>query len=346
MEETLGKRISYHRKRLGLTQDALAEKMGVTAQAVSKWENDQSCPDIATLPKLAQVFGVTTDALLGIEPAEAVPQPLPSIREGEVEADEDQAGQWELTYNSPRRTKFGFAAWILLAGVLQLLAALNQWDFIGFWSILWSSGLVVFGAMGLYHRFSFFRLGCALFGGYYLLNLFDVLPFSLSLASKKQLLFPIFLLLFGMSLLFDAWKKGKDGEKTGLTIRHGGKNVVSKQNSYHISPDGRFECTNSFGEHSYRVDLPLLTGGTVESSFGELTLDLRGCEAVSDNCWIEASNSFGELEILIPRKYQANVISESSFASIETRGEPSADSEAVIHLNCSSSFGEITIRYL
>lgn len=73
MEETLGKRISFHRKRLGLTQDALAEKMGVTAQAVSKWENDQSCPDITILPKLSQVFGITTDALLGIESPEVPP---------------------------------------------------------------------------------------------------------------------------------------------------------------------------------------------------------------------------------------------------------------------------------
>ena len=44
MEDTLGKRIAAHRRRLGLTQDRLAELLGVTAQAVSKWENDQSCP--------------------------------------------------------------------------------------------------------------------------------------------------------------------------------------------------------------------------------------------------------------------------------------------------------------
>ena len=65
MEQTLGKRIVEHRKRLGLTQDALAEQLGVTAQAVSKWENDQSCPDITMLPKLADIFGITTDDLLG-----------------------------------------------------------------------------------------------------------------------------------------------------------------------------------------------------------------------------------------------------------------------------------------
>lgn len=42
MEETLGKRIVGCRKRLGLPQDALAERLGVTAQAVSKWENEVS----------------------------------------------------------------------------------------------------------------------------------------------------------------------------------------------------------------------------------------------------------------------------------------------------------------
>ena len=64
---TFGKRIVAQRKRLGLTQDRLAELLGITAQAVSKWENDQSCPDITMLPKLAEVFGISTDDLLGLE---------------------------------------------------------------------------------------------------------------------------------------------------------------------------------------------------------------------------------------------------------------------------------------
>lgn len=64
MEQTIGKRIARHRKELGLTQDALAEQLGVTAQAVSKWENDQSCPDISLLPTLCRIFGISTDELL------------------------------------------------------------------------------------------------------------------------------------------------------------------------------------------------------------------------------------------------------------------------------------------
>ena len=63
MEQTIGRRIAENRKRLGMTQDQLAEKLGVTAQAVSKWENAQSCPDITMLPRLAEIYGISTDAL-------------------------------------------------------------------------------------------------------------------------------------------------------------------------------------------------------------------------------------------------------------------------------------------
>ncbi len=64
MEKTLGMRIGEYRRAKGLKQDELSEMLGVSPQAVSKWENDVSCPDIMTLPKLAKIFEVTTDALL------------------------------------------------------------------------------------------------------------------------------------------------------------------------------------------------------------------------------------------------------------------------------------------
>lgn len=64
MATTLGQRIAELRRARGLTQDELAEKMGVSAQAVSKWENDISCPDIMVLPQLADFFGASIDELL------------------------------------------------------------------------------------------------------------------------------------------------------------------------------------------------------------------------------------------------------------------------------------------
>jgi len=60
-----GERIAAYRKEQGLTQEGLAQKLGVTNQAVSKWESDQCCPDIMLLPALADVFGVSLDELFG-----------------------------------------------------------------------------------------------------------------------------------------------------------------------------------------------------------------------------------------------------------------------------------------
>ncbi len=57
MKKTLGMMIAELRKERGLTQMELAEKMGVTDKAVSKWERDLSCPDINSLPNLADVLG-------------------------------------------------------------------------------------------------------------------------------------------------------------------------------------------------------------------------------------------------------------------------------------------------
>jgi transcriptional regulator with XRE-family HTH domain len=61
----LRENISFLRRNKGLTQEQLAEKLGVTNQAVSKWESGQCCPDIILLPEIADIFGVTIDELIG-----------------------------------------------------------------------------------------------------------------------------------------------------------------------------------------------------------------------------------------------------------------------------------------
>ena len=63
MEKTIGKKLYGLRKQSGFTQDYVAEQLGVSAQAVSKWENDIACPDIMTLPNIAELYGITIDEL-------------------------------------------------------------------------------------------------------------------------------------------------------------------------------------------------------------------------------------------------------------------------------------------
>ncbi len=62
--ETIGKRIAENRKLKNIKQDELAEMLSVSPQAVSKWENDISCPDISLLPSLSKILGISVDELL------------------------------------------------------------------------------------------------------------------------------------------------------------------------------------------------------------------------------------------------------------------------------------------
>ncbi len=337
MEETLGKRIAAYRKGLGLTQDKLAELLGVTAQAVSKWENDQSCPDISMLPKLAEVFGVTTDEMLGIK-KETVH--TAEFINGEPDDQEPEGfhaknGLFEIHLDTGRKGGIGIAIWVLLTGVLLLFSNLTG-RHAGLWDILWTTGLLVFGITGLYPKFSFFRLGCGLLGGYYLLGCLQLSPFFIS----RELLLPCFLLLFGLSLLVDSLRKKK---KHSI---HFGPNIgVSRKNHFHMDEE-RFDCATSFGEERHLINLPRLASGRAEVSFGELEIDLSGCEELSGNCTLNLDCSFGELILLVPRRFRLDPSSRTSFGNVATKGYPSPTPEGTIHVNCNVSFGSIELRYL
>lgn len=62
---TMGEIILNKRKELGMTQSELASRLNVTDKAVSKWERNASCPDIGTVPKLAEVLGLDVNELMG-----------------------------------------------------------------------------------------------------------------------------------------------------------------------------------------------------------------------------------------------------------------------------------------
>lgn len=342
MEQTLGKRIIEHRKALGLTQDQLAEKLGVTAQAVSKWENDQSCPDITMLPKLAEIFGTTTDALLGRQ-AQPVHQAevVSDSEEDENDGIHLQKGNWEFRWDSGRRHALFFALFVLLVGGLLLTSRLLVWD-VSFWEILWPSALMMFGLQGVFRKFSFSGIGCTLFGGYFLLENLGITQLNLA----GELIFPILIVIFGLSLLADALRKPK---KPKFRILHNGKSVGSgdKNTKSTFTTDVHsFECSLSFGENTHYIELPLLQQGDISCSFGELTVDLSGCEEVFRNCRIDANCSFGELILLVPRRFRVEPDSSTAFASLEIVGQPDPEPKGVIRLDANISFGEITVKYI
>ena len=89
-QQTLGRRIQEARKAAGLSQESLGERLGVSRQAVSKWEADAAVPELENLIAMSRIFGVTIGALLGVEPAADAsaagalpdePQPVSSMAE-------------------------------------------------------------------------------------------------------------------------------------------------------------------------------------------------------------------------------------------------------------------------
>ncbi len=69
----LSKNLNVYRRRAGFTQEALAERLGVSRQAVSKWESDRSRPELESLMSMAELYGCTVDDLLQGPPPEEPP---------------------------------------------------------------------------------------------------------------------------------------------------------------------------------------------------------------------------------------------------------------------------------
>ena len=334
MEETLGKRISAGRKQLGMTQDKLAEALGVTAQAVSKWENDQSCPDITMLPKLASLFGTSVDALLGV----ATTEPK-TVHEAEIienpGSQKEKEGSWEFHWDGGRKPRVLFAVWVLLMGLMMLYCYFRSPTSLNFWNLAWPSALLLFGLSGMYPNFSFLRLGCALFGGYSLLENLQITFLGLS----PQVLLIFALLLFGGSLLVDALRKPAKPH-----IRVSGRS--KKFNRELTFTEDSFVSSVSFGEDTHKIDLSCLRQGEINTSFGELKVDLSGVEKLAPDCCINANCSFGELTLRVPRRFRVDLDRNASFASVDLEGHCNPDAVETLYLTADASFGEIAVVYI
>lgn len=342
MEVTLGKRIAASRKHLGLTQDQLAEKLGITAQAVSKWENDLSCPDISILPKLADIFGITTDELLGRE--KEVP-----VCETEVVTNSDSKengftfdnGKMDFHWEGAKLEGIGLACWVILTGILYLLTLLTHVD-ISFWNILWPTFLLVLGLFGLYPKFSAFRLGCAIFGGYYLVSKFDLLPIQLD----NSVLIAVIIILFGLGILVDSLRKSKQPKFTAsYTDKNGNIHHGMCKDNYTVDGN-RFDYSTAFGSSTQCIQLEKLQYGDISTSFGEYTVDLSGIDSVDANARLDVSCSFGELTLLVPNRFCVRPDSSTAFASFEIEGSPDAQPQGYITMEVSANFSEVCVRYI
>lgn len=341
MEETLGKRISARRKALGLTQDALAEHLGITAQAVSKWENDQSCPDITMLPRLAEIFCCTTDELLGLT-AKEITAAEAAIPEEPGKASADQSPP--IRRNALASPIGAFGLWLFLTGLVTLVDSLLPYPQAladpgyrcPFLDIALSCGIFAFGLCFLFRRFSLLRVACVCFGGICVLNLIT----QPSIADMDWRI-PLWagLALFGLDIFLDILLD------RSRALSRGHYSLSCMQNYFDTEADS-FCCATSFGASTRRVTMPHLSSGRAEVSFGNLTLDLSGCQQFSETSQLNLDCSFGEMTILVPHFCHAVVNVQTAFADCRTYGLPEPDASARIYVNGNAVFGHITFRYV
>lgn len=139
---TLGESIYYYRKKAGLSQEALAEQVGVSRQAVSRWELDDATPEVGKLKILAEAFRITVDQLLsGEEPKE--PQE-PYRAPGEAAA-------------APQTAPKAPSDWDRLPGMVGRMIRRHGW-LAGIYIMLQGLGVALVGGIARYAFGQMFRL--------------------------------------------------------------------------------------------------------------------------------------------------------------------------------------------
>ena len=343
MEQTIGNRIKTLRKSRNMTQDQLAELVGVTAQAVSKWENDISSPDISLLPKLAEIFQVTTDSLLGVpEKTEIVPAPpkksgfYVNLGDDEEEEAEDEGAKAGFTFQFDMGKSdlpwFATAVLLFAVGLLlnrTLLAPLGD---AGVWELLWPSAMLAMGLSRLWKNISLWAVGMTGFGGYYLLVNMHILNRWNVLSWK--IIVPVLLVLWALSMFADHFR----GDRR---YKHGNP----KASSTYQADDGEIDYDGSFGSENVVVTEPVFRGGNVDVSFGNYALDLTACQTVEPGSTLSVDVSFGSVELKLPKNWKVQEQSARSFSSVSTHGGPAADADQLLIVESDLSFGSLDIRW-
>ncbi len=327
----MGKRIMQLRKEKGYTQEQLAEMMGVSAQAVSKWENDVSCPDISILPQLAEKLGVSTDELLGVKPIE------PKVVIVDSQNNKEGDGKFSVSWDGGKTVKkdgIWFAVLIIVLGLAFLMQRTGVVSF-GIWGIIWPAVIMGLGISWMVKRFSVFSLAVAGLGLYFLLFNLEVTTFVLTWG----VIWPGLLVILGLTILYETLVPHKH-KWCGINVKGD-----RKARSEYTEDNGFVNYDCSFSEENRRVAVEEFNGGDIDISFGKSELDLTGVKRVSENAKIDADVSFGEFNLIVPKTIRVYVKSDKSFGSIQMKGEPDRDAPNTMIVNGDVSFGSMNIVY-
>ena len=332
---TLGKRIAMLRKNQGWTQEQLGEKVGVSAQAVSKWENDIACPDIATLPLLADLFGVTVDELLGVKPIE----PHVVILDKEPESEKNNKGvQFSIHRDDGHWGAITLCITAILICVMLILRSMtplfNRAD-VGVWNYIWP--LLVFGlGLASVREDVVFGVAAMAFGAYELVWFGWGVPFEIQ--------WYVVVLILALTVLIKILL-----QKLGLLQKKNKKFVEVEGNApnrvCNYSDEGNFiRAEMSFGHNSITYPYDTLNGMKLETNFGDHEIDLRSVRNFN-NALMEVEVNFGNVIITLPPCVRVVKSADTAFAALRVIGEPDPAADQTVYLKGDVNFGNLEIRY-
>jgi len=303
--------------------------MGVSAQAVSKWENDVSCPDISILPNLAEVLGVTTDELLGVKPIE------PHVVIVDSQSDKNKGNKsftfdWDTGF---KKDGIWFAVLVIVLGLAFLMQRIGGMSF-GIWGVIWPAIIIALGLSWSIRRFSIFSLGVVALGTYFLLFNLGVITLVLTWG----IIWPSLLVLLGLGIIFEAFRPHKRKWRKYCTGDH-------KQSIEYTEDDGfvRYDC--SFCDEDRKLIVDELTGGDIDLPFGKCVLDLTEVKHVKNGAVMKVDVAFGSCDLIIPRAIKAVIRQDKAFGSVETFGSADPNTSEVLAVKGDVSFGNLNIRY-
>lgn len=337
--DTMGKRIARLRKEKGYTQEQLAELLHVSPQAVSKWENDISNPDISIIPQLSAVLGVSSDELLGMKPIE------PHVVVVDTDSGRKEPkrnGHFSFQWVGSKVGTILFGILLLAVGVLFLLNELNVIsisDGVGFWSIVWPILIIGLGASMIGESWYPIAIGLILIGVYKLLYVFAVIPAAYPLT--WSMIWPVALVLIGLSIVASVLRRKKRTHH--VTVNGKDKKEARVTNT---CENGFVTIECDFSEARHEFTDTTFRGANIETNFGSTCLDLSKCTDFASDAAINAEVNFGSFELRLPPTVMINKSVENCFASCNVKGGPDKDATATIRLSGETNFGSVDVRYI
>lgn len=341
--QTLGKRIAMLRKEKGLTQEQLAEKVGVSAQAVSKWENDVSCPDITLLPLLADLLGVTVDELLGVKPIEPHVIILDKDETPKDEAKKNRPFTWEWNKHktSARWGTIAFCIGAILVCLLFILRSFPQlglflnYDDVSAWDYLWPILIFTVGLISVRDH--------VIFGSLFMLwGVYEFLCSTIPAMGAYQIKWYVILLVIAVIMLV---KTILGKKRIVFNVKKDDENVDRTPQLDVTQDDNYLDADMSFGSGVITYDGDTLRGGSIDMNFGDYKVDLRNVRTFENDCLLKIDQNFGSLTIFLPQNVRLVKSSDTSFGSFATYGEPSPDATQSIIIRADVNFGTLQVKY-